>query len=59
MPSANFAVTFPVAAGRGNQTVRVNMELPVNDRSTESLLFPARGWTTVGPVIRTSATRHS
>jgi hypothetical protein len=37
----------------------VNMELPVNDRSTESLLFPARGWTTVGPVIRTSATRHS
>lgn len=36
MPSANFAFTLAASAGRGNQTVRENLELPVNDRSTES-----------------------
>jgi hypothetical protein len=55
MPSSNLAVTFLASAGRGNQTVRVNLELPVNDRSTESGLFPAAA----GPIVCSSASRHS
>ena len=60
MPSASLAVTFAASAGRGNQTVRVNRELPVNDRSTESGLFPAgAGAAPVEPIIFTSASCHS
>jgi len=60
MPSSNLAVTFFASAGRGNQTVRVNLELPANDRSTESGLFPAAAdRAAVGPIVCTSASRHS
>ena len=58
MPSSNLAITFFASAGRGNQTVRVNLELPVNDRSTESRLFPADR-AAVGPIVCTSASRYS
>ena len=48
IPSVNLAETLLAFAGRGSHTVRVNDELPVNVRSTDSWFDVSSGLATAG-----------